>query len=162
MTTIEFYENGKRKPPPRGSSLAERLFWYGWTIAPDGCWYWDGPVHTVTGYGIMMHDKVTYQVHRIAYSVWVGPIPEGLDVRHLCDHTLCINPECLEPGTHAQNMVDKIRTGRADKKLNAGEVQCIRDEYAKGVLSQYMLAEAFGIKQSTVSMIVNRRARKYV
>jgi hypothetical protein len=34
----------------------------------------------------------------------VGEIPEGLELDHLCRNTLCVNPDHLEPVTHAENI----------------------------------------------------------
>lgn len=42
--------------------------------------------------------------HRWAYEHWVGPIPEGLEIDHLCRVKLCVNPAHLEPVTRAENM----------------------------------------------------------
>lgn len=42
--------------------------------------------------------------HRFAYEALVGPVPEGLELDHLCRRPLCVNPDHLEPVTHAENM----------------------------------------------------------
>lgn len=42
--------------------------------------------------------------HRVAYELWVGPIPEGMELDHRCKVRACINPAHLEPVTHAENM----------------------------------------------------------
>lgn len=49
------------------------------------------------------HDQPS-PAHRWAYERYVGPIPEGLELDHLCRVTLCVNPAHLEPVTHAENM----------------------------------------------------------
>ena len=41
--------------------------------------------------------------HREAYRLLVGPIPEGLEIDHLCRDTRCYNPAHLEPVTHREN-----------------------------------------------------------
>lgn len=43
-------------------------------------------------------------VHRVTYQLLVGPIPEGLELDHLCEVKACCNPEHLEPVTHAENL----------------------------------------------------------
>jgi hypothetical protein len=47
----------------------------------------------------------TIGAHRAAYETWVGPIPEGLTLDHLCRNTLCINPAHLEPVSIRTNIL---------------------------------------------------------
>jgi hypothetical protein len=50
--------------------------------------------------------------HRFIYGVVIGPIPDGLVVRHKCDVSLCVNPDHLEVGTPKDNAQDCITRGR--------------------------------------------------
>lgn len=79
----------------------------GRSVRVDGCLRWTG-AHTKTGYGqITINDK-RVSVHRAAYTVWVGAIPDGLDIDHVasrgCNHRDCIEPNHLEAVTHAENL----------------------------------------------------------
>lgn len=80
------------------------------SVDPEtGCWEWLGAA-TVTGYGRMMvtREHKTHRstlVHRAAYEELVGPIPEGLQLDHLCKNTMCCNPDHLEPVTHLENLL---------------------------------------------------------
>ena len=69
----------------------------------SGCWIWQGR-RDRQGYG---HTKTPgdkkWLAHRLTYTVWVGPIPDGLEIDHLCRVTSCVNPEHLEPVTRAEN-----------------------------------------------------------
>jgi hypothetical protein len=67
----------------------------------DGCWEWSGPI-TKKGYGNYKVDGIQ-QAHRVAYTMLVGPIPEGLALDHLCLNHLCVRPSHLEPVTFAEN-----------------------------------------------------------
>ena len=43
--------------------------------------------------------------HRFAYELAYGPIPEGLELDHLCRNASCVRPTHLEAVTHQVNMV---------------------------------------------------------
>jgi hypothetical protein len=62
------------------------------------CWAWTGG-RSGGRYGMYRRQYA----HRIAYEQLVGPIPDGLELDHLCRNTLCVNPDHLEPVTHAEN-----------------------------------------------------------
>lgn len=42
--------------------------------------------------------------HRWSYTYFVGPIPDGHEVDHLCRVKLCVRPSHLEPVTPEENM----------------------------------------------------------
>lgn len=67
------------------------------------CIEWPG-ARTQAGYGIVNHAGAQDYTHRAAYRFFVGPIPEGLELDHLCRNRACFNPEHLEPVTHQENM----------------------------------------------------------
>src|SRR5215467_11127283 len=72
----------------------------GWRILPDdsGCWNWDKP------YGSVWSGGKSCYVHRVVYEALVGPVPEGLELDHLCRNPRCVNPDHLEPVTHLVNV----------------------------------------------------------
>lgn len=74
----------------------------------DGCWIWQRSVDD-KGYGrIAIKDK-QWKVHRLTYTLFVGPIPSHLELDHTCRHRDCCNPEHLEPVTHKENFMRGIR-----------------------------------------------------
>ncbi len=89
------------------TSVRQRLIHY--TDRPDGdegCWRWiGGTVVNPSGvYGRMIDDEHRYRLaHRVSYEHHIGPIPDGLEVDHLCRNTLCVNPKHLEPVTKGEN-----------------------------------------------------------
>lgn len=66
------------------------------------CWLWTKSL-TNTGYGMVSHDGKQWLVHRLMYTLAVGPIPKGLELDHLCRNPACCNPEHLEAVTHTEN-----------------------------------------------------------
>lgn len=75
-------------------------------VRPEGdCLRWTG-CHSTTGYGYIQKPDRSgrTQVHRLAYELFVGPIPADLEIDHLCNVRDCVNVEHLEPVTHAENL----------------------------------------------------------
>jgi hypothetical protein len=81
-----------------------------------GCWMWRGAIST-GGYGrIGGEGAYLLQAHRVAYELFVGPIPDGLHIDHLCRVRACVNPEHLEAVTQAEN---NLRSWAARKAVRA-------------------------------------------
>lgn len=68
-----------------------------------GCWVWSGN-RLPTGYGVFSLKRRTVYPHRIMYMIFVGDIPAGLHIDHLCRNRACCNPAHLEPVTCAENL----------------------------------------------------------
>lgn len=72
--------------------------------AIDECWLWTGKVHRKYGAFNPPRTRVKLIAHRWAYEYLVGPIPEGLQLDHLCCQKLCVSPFHLEPVTLQENL----------------------------------------------------------
>ena len=82
------------------------------------CWLWLGAINS-HGYGQMFKSKNTgkaikYEAHRFSYESFKGPIPDDLELDHLCRVPCCINPEHLEPVTHRENMIRGVISRKAN------------------------------------------------
>lgn len=85
------------------------------------CWLW--LAHTSSEhYGHFKIGGRPTLAHRWAYKTLVGPIPEGLQIDHLCRVRHCVNPEHMEPVTPLVN----TRRGETGQK-NARKTHCPLD-----------------------------------
>lgn len=109
-----------------------------YVVTPSGCWEWQRE-RNGQGYGVCnpeffgvpevgfrkvasaKRSKRGYQMralaHRVSYAQNIGPIPDGLIVRHRCDNPPCVNPAHLELGTRTDNAKDRVERGRTKFKL---------------------------------------------
>lgn len=109
------------------------------------------------------HRHISYRgfargVHRVAFELANGPIPEGLVVMHRCDNPPCVKLEHLTLGTVADNNLDRDRKGRhrplpgsqnGNARLTEWQVAEIKVHLSRGV-SQYALGDRFGVSQGVV------------
>jgi len=71
------------------------------------CWIWKGYIQP-NGYGqLRVMEKIKY-AHRVYYERAKGPIPDGLQIDHLCRVKTCVNPDHLEAVTSAVNHQRRI------------------------------------------------------
>jgi hypothetical protein len=80
----------------------------------NGCWVWRGYINA-KGYGRIYLSGHRLNVHRIAYELWIEPIPKGLQIQHLCNNPQCCNPDHLVAGTVSENAQYKIECRRNGK-----------------------------------------------
>lgn len=68
------------------------------------CWLWLGTINRA-GYGRAWDGaRSGRQAHRVVYEQLIGPVPDDLDLDHLCRVRLCVRPSHVEPVTHAENI----------------------------------------------------------
>jgi hypothetical protein len=82
----------------------------------ETCWLWTGcttrPIPL--GYGRIRIGHKFVVAHRYAWMQVNGPIPEGLELDHLCKVRHCVNPDHLEPVDHLTN----VRRGERGLVIN--------------------------------------------
>lgn len=100
----------RANPAPLSDRLLEKT-----TPGHGGCVIWTAGLNA--GYGVLYvaSEKAPRRAHRLSYELFVGPIPDGLQLDHLCHtrdaacpggeclHRRCINPHHLEPVTNQEN-----------------------------------------------------------
>lgn len=98
-----------------------------------GCWLWTARINPRDGYGYTTVDGISVAAHRAVYEALRGPIPEGLDLDHVCHnvdaacpggiacwHRPCVNPDHLQPETRRQNLLN----GKTDLAANIAKTHC--------------------------------------
>lgn len=84
----------------------------------DTCLEWTGS-RTQAGYGKFRVNDGQVSAHRWAYEYERGPIPDGLELDHLCRNRSCVRVDHLEAVTAAENV-------RRSHLPNRNKPLCIR------------------------------------
>ena len=128
-----------------------------------GCRIWTGS-KDANGYGaVHLYDQYL-AVHRVAYEVLVGPIPEGKILMHKCDNPSCIEPLHLIIGTTYDNNKDRAAKGRTHKsygednpysKLKEHEVITIKKIFKKNssITMRKYLSKKYNVSEPCIYAI---------
>ena len=101
--------------PPRPTPIQRFASSVALPTALDGCWEWTAGRNN-RGYAqYVTHGKNNVSGHRFAYEQFVGQIPAGLVLDHLCENRGCVNPAHLDPVTQSVNMLRHHHRRRAEK-----------------------------------------------
>lgn len=84
-------------------TAADRLMKYV-ELTESGCWHFTGGKNK-RGYGNFYFDGRGVCAHRAAHLIFIGPIPDGYTVDHLCGNPSCVNPAHLEAVTQRENLM---------------------------------------------------------
>jgi hypothetical protein len=135
------------------------------------------------GYGIIGIEHKSCLAHRIAWEIYRGEIPEGMDVLHKCDTPPCVNPNHLFLGTQIDNIKDMVKKGRARalqgeenplSKLKKEDILFIRQKvfigkirgpdgkFRKSYNCHKQIADIYNITSANVRSIINRKTWKHI
>lgn len=164
--------------------ITEDAFWG--RFMRDDCWEWTMALDR-KGYGILTYHRAFWKAHRLAWTLTVGPIQDGLTVCHACDNRRCgrvdgplffddsghLHKGHLWLGTNADNTYDMIAKGRAvlshprfgvdspSHKLTEDDVREIR-RLRDGGATTVLIAAKYNISDSHVSRIVKRHEWSHI
>lgn len=112
--------------PQYGDVRLPQHFWSKVCInSVTGCWEWTAGTRR-RGYGRFGSKANQRASHRVAYEALVAPIPEGLQLDHLCRVPGCVNPAHLEPVTGPENTKRgaEARAAAGEKLRRAKKTHC--------------------------------------
>jgi hypothetical protein len=132
------------------------------------CWYWIG-YQDKLGYGRFSYPNEN-KAHRIAYTLFVGSIPDGMKILHRCDTRCCVNPNHLFVGTQADNVADMVKKHRNKNvplfgennpmsRLTKKQVDEIRLRVSNGE-TQRSMCKTFNVSPMTISRIIRKEIWK--
>lgn len=128
---------------------------------PDDCWEWTKHRNR-DGYGQISIQKKHEVASRVSYQILYGRISKDKIILHTCDNPPCVNPNHLWAGTHADNMRDMSRKGRAA----GGRHQRLKKDVAfaiyKSTLPYHQLAAMYGTTRPTVLRVKQKRRWRHL
>lgn len=121
---------------------------------PDDCWKWTGRC-SFSGYGQFSIGGKPCNAHEISYRVFVGPVPDGQEMRH-SRPCKCVNPRHITTGTKVQNAQDKVLHGTVPFGIKNG-ANVLTEEQVRYVRTSAKLvrelAAELGVHQNTIRKI---------
>ena len=115
------------------------------------CWIWQGR-KTHNGYARFSFASRDQGVYNLMYEILIGPIPEGLELDHLCKRPACVNPFHCEPVTHRENLM----RGNGPTAVNARKTHCI---HGHRLTAENLLPDSRGKRECRACNL--KRANEY-
>lgn len=131
----------------------------------EGCWIWLGAM-TKGGYGLMTirtnKRPAVRCAHRVSYEAYIGSIPDGLTIDHLCRRTWCVNPEHMEPVTIKENILrgegPSARQARQTCCPKCGGDYTLRTGMRRGRMASFRICQRC-VRENNRRWFAKRRAQ---
>lgn len=140
------------------------------------------------GYYRVFFKRKRIILHRLIYSWCFGNIPKEKSILHRCNNNLCVNINHLKIGTYKDNSFDAMKSKRnafgersGVHKLLDLEIKAIKilyrigkwikperktktspDIFFRRKYSHKKLGNMFGVKGTTIYLILNRKSWKHI
>jgi len=111
------------------------------------CWLWPYSVNK-DGYGHISKDGKLIDAHKYLYELLKGKVPYKSELDHLCRNRGCVNPEHLEPVSHAEN----CRRG-SQTKLKPEDIKKIKKMSA--TMTHLEISKKFSVSRQSISLILS-------
>lgn len=120
---------------------------------------WEHPSLDADGYARISTSidsaRLSTSWHRYFYETFVGPVPDGLELDHVCRNRSCCNPDHLEPVTSGRNH----RRGERAKLTEATVAEAI-SRYQAGGVTFMRLASDYGVSYTTMRYAMHGKTWK--
>lgn len=142
----------------------------------DSCWLWTAAGNA---YGVFWYKGKSESAHKVAYELFIGPVPENMCVCHRCNNKKCVNPEHLYVASRGVNSAHAAKDGlykplggekNGQAKLTWEQVKEIRRRYGKVSKhgkgrshkrpSMKALAKEYGVSVATIYDVVHYNSFK--
>lgn len=114
------------------------------------------------GYGAVVFNKNRMSASRAMCIMAHGePHKDRFEAAHSCGNRICVNPNHLRWASAYENSMDRVQHGTANRGERHGRAKLIEKdvlEIRQSELSQYKLAEIYGVDQGTISHIKSRKS----
>lgn len=117
------------------------------------CWNWIGAKGGNGKYGMFSYMGKFHLAHRVSWMLFKGKIQEGLYICHICDNSLCVNPDHIYVGTAKDNGEDRANRGRAGGIKDEMLIELIGDCNSGSTVKQ--ISNAYDMSSSYVGLLVS-------
>lgn len=106
----------------RGVTLDPYARWVTRLVLGSGnCWEWQVPSASPTSRGRFWYEGRHETPYKWGYEFFIGKVPDGLQLDHLCENPACCNPWHLDPVTPK---VNTLRCVKAPATINSKKTHC--------------------------------------